>query len=144
MLGKKKTKHTVWSFFYFAKMYALLCLVKWSHSVVSNSLRPMDCSLPGSTISGIFQASILEWVAISFSRRSSQPRDWTQVSHMVGIVGRCFSLSHQGRSCCALSCLTLRPHGQPGNSVMGILRARILEWVPMSSCRRSPQCRDWT
>ena len=36
---------------------------------------PMDCSLPGSTIHGIFQARILEWVAISFSRRSSLPRD---------------------------------------------------------------------
>ena len=34
---------------------------------------PMDCSLPGSTIHGIFQARILEWVAISFSRRSSDP-----------------------------------------------------------------------
>ena len=36
---------------------------------------PMDCSLPGFSIRGIFQARILEWVAISFSRRSSQPRD---------------------------------------------------------------------
>ena len=45
---------------------------------------PMDCSLPGSSIHGIFQARILEWIAISFSRRSSQPRDWTQVSHIVG------------------------------------------------------------
>ena len=53
---------------------------------------PMDCSLPGSTIHGIFQARILEWVAISFSRRSSWPRDWTQVSHMVGIVGRRFTV----------------------------------------------------
>ena len=44
----------------------------------------MDCSLPGSTIHGIFQARILEWVAISFSRRSSWPRDWTRVSHIVG------------------------------------------------------------
>ena len=44
----------------------------------------MDCSLPGSSIHGIFQARALEWVAISFSRRSSQPRDWTQVSHIVG------------------------------------------------------------
>ena len=40
---------------------------KWSHSVVSNSLQPHDCSLPGSSIHGIFQARILEWVAISFS-----------------------------------------------------------------------------
>ena len=36
---------------------------------------PMDCSLPGSSIHRIFQARILEWVAISFSRVSSQPRD---------------------------------------------------------------------
>ena len=45
---------------------------------------PMDCSLPGSFLHGIFQARVLEWVAISFSRRSSQPRDWTRVSHIVG------------------------------------------------------------
>ena len=45
---------------------------------------PMDCSLPGSTVHGIFQARILQWVAISFSRRSSRPRDWTQVSRIVG------------------------------------------------------------
>ena len=36
---------------------------------------PTDRSLPGSSVHGIFQARILEWVAISFSRRSSQPRD---------------------------------------------------------------------
>ena len=54
----------------------------------------MDCSLPGSSVHGIFQARILEWAAISFSRGSSQPRDQTQVSR---IVGRCFyCLSHQG------------------------------------------------
>ena len=35
----------------------------------------IDCSLTGFSIHGIFQARILEWVAISFSRRSSQPRD---------------------------------------------------------------------
>ena len=45
---------------------------------------PMDCSLPGFSVHGIFQARILAWVAISFSRRSSQPRDWTQVSLIVG------------------------------------------------------------
>ena len=49
----------------------------------------MDGSLPGSSFHRIFQARVLEWVAISFSRRSSQPRDWTQVSH---IVGRCFTI----------------------------------------------------
>ena len=45
---------------------------------------PMDWSLPASSIHGIFQARVLEWVAISFSRRSSRPRDWTWVSHIVG------------------------------------------------------------
>ena len=45
---------------------------------------PMDCSLPGSSVHGILQARILEWVAISFSRGSSRPRDRTQVSCIVG------------------------------------------------------------
>ena len=54
-------------------------------SVVSDSLRPHElCSPPGSSIHGIFQARILESVAISFSRKSSWPRDWTQVSRIVG------------------------------------------------------------
>ena len=41
---------------------------------------PMDCSLPGSSLHGIFQARVLEWVAISFSRGSSPSRDRTWVS----------------------------------------------------------------
>ena len=45
---------------------------------------PMDCSLPGSSVHGIFQARVLEWVAISFSRGSSQPRDQTWVSLTAG------------------------------------------------------------
>ena len=49
----------------------------------------MDCSPPGSSVYGIFQARILEWVAISFSRGSSWLRDWTHVSC---IAGRCFTL----------------------------------------------------
>ena len=44
---------------------------------------PMDCSPPDSSVHGILQARILEWVAISFSRGSSQPRDQTQVTHIV-------------------------------------------------------------
>ena len=50
---------------------------------------PMDYSLPGSSIHGILQARVLEWVAFSFSRRSSRPRDWSWISH---IVGRCFDI----------------------------------------------------
>ena len=48
---------------------------------------PMDCSLPGSSVHGIFQARILEWVAISSSRGSSRPRDWTHIS-CVFCIGR--------------------------------------------------------
>ena len=50
---------------------------------------PMDYSLPGSSVHGIFQARVLEQVAISFSKGSSQPRDQTRVSR---IVGRCFTV----------------------------------------------------
>ena len=65
--------------------------VKWSEvtQLCLTLCDPVDCSLPGSSIHGILQARILEWVAISFSRGSSRPRDQTWVSH---IGGRCFNL----------------------------------------------------
>ena len=44
---------------------------KWSRSVVSNSSDPMDCSPPGSSVHGIFQARVLEWGAIAFSAGNS-------------------------------------------------------------------------
>ena len=46
---------------------------------------PMNCSPPGPSVHGILQARILEWIAIPFSRRSSQPRDQTWVSYITGI-----------------------------------------------------------
>ena len=49
----------------------------------------MDCSQPGTSVHKIFQARVLEWVAISFSRGSSWPWDQTQVSLM---EGRCFTI----------------------------------------------------
>ena len=68
-------------------------LVSVSESEVSRSCLTlsdsMDCSLPGYSVCGILQARLLEWVAFSFSRRSSQPRDRTQVSR---IAGRRFNL----------------------------------------------------
>ena len=58
---------------------------------------PMDCSLPGSSVPEIFQARVLEWGTIAFSRGSSRPRDRTRVSR---IPGRRFTLwppgKHQG------------------------------------------------
>ena len=49
----------------------------------------MDCILPSSSVHGILQARILEWVAISFSRGSSQPKDQIQISR---IAGRLFTV----------------------------------------------------
>ena len=62
-----------------------ICLLKMKVNVlVAQSCLtfcdPTDCSLPGSSVHGISQARILEWVAISFSRGSSCPRDQIQVS----------------------------------------------------------------
>ena len=53
---------------------------------MSNFYDTMDCSQPGFSVHGILQARILEWVAISFSRGSSWPGDWTQVSCIAGRV----------------------------------------------------------
>ena len=63
----------------------LICLLFWCmHGKSLQSCLTlcdsMDCSPPGSSVHGIFQARILEWVAISFSRGSSWPRDWNHIS----------------------------------------------------------------
>ena len=55
-----------------------------NRSTVSNSLWPLDCGPPGSSVHGILQARIPEWVAILFFRGSFHPRDQTQASHNAG------------------------------------------------------------
>ena len=65
-----------------------LCLVAQSCTTLYNLL---DCSPPGSYIHGIFQARILEWVAISFSSGSSQSRDWTHISCVSWTAGGFFT-----------------------------------------------------
>ena len=60
-------------------------------SVAFDSSRPLDCSLPGSSVYVIVQARILEWVAISSCRGSSWPRDWTRVSCISLITGTFFT-----------------------------------------------------
>ena len=62
--------------------------MKWSEVKVIQSY-PTLCEPMDDTVYGILQARMLEWVAIPFSRGSSQPRDWTQVSH---IAGRFFTI----------------------------------------------------
>ena len=70
---------------------------------------PMDCSPPGYSVHLILQARILEWVAISFSRGSSWPRDQTWVSR---IAGRCF--------------LTSEPPGKPLHPTQAFTNSRVL------------------
>ena len=99
----------------------------------------MDSSPPGSSVHGILQARILEWVAIS--RGSSLSKNWNRVSC---IAGRWFTnwamrealiFSAAATAKLLQWCLTLWDtiDGSPlGSSVPGILQARILEWVAIS------------
>ena len=68
-----------------------LCVCMLSHfSCVQLFVDPVDDSLPGSSVHGILQARILEWVAMPYSKGSSQPRDQTQVSCISCIAGGFF------------------------------------------------------
>ena len=67
----------------------------------------MDCILPGSSVHGILQATIREWVAMPSSRGSSWPRDWTQVSC---IAGRSLTVWATGEAlCCWGTHVSLHP-----------------------------------
>ena len=74
--------------YYYVLMLCMLhaCMLK-SYQLCPTLCNPMDYSLPGSSVHGIFQARILEWVAISFSKGSSQPRDPAHVSY-ISCIGR--------------------------------------------------------
>ena len=67
----------------------MLCLVAQLCQTICD---PLDYSPPGSSVHGIFQARILEWVAISYSRESSWPRYWTYGSYDSWIAGKFFTL----------------------------------------------------
>ena len=76
-----------WRYTSLHKNPILTCPVKMKVLVSQSypTLRePMDYSLPGSSVHGIFLSRMLEWVAIPFSRGSSQPRNWNWVSHIAG------------------------------------------------------------
>ena len=110
--------------------------VAYSESEVAQS-----CLLFATLWTVAYQARILEWVAISFSRGSSRPRDWTWVSCT---AGRLFTIwaTREALSYAAAaaakslqSCQTLcdpTDSSPPGSSVPGILQARTLEWVAIS------------
>ena len=63
---------------------------------------PRDCSMPGSSSHGVFQARILEWIAISSSRGSSWSRDWTPVSW---VAGRFFTSEPPGKPYLLNNCI---------------------------------------
>ena len=86
-------------------VYACVCVLVFS--VVSNS---SDCSPPGSSLHGILQARILEWVAILFSRGSFRPRDQTWLSHVVGRRFTIWKRKSESKSHSVMSA-SLRPHG---------------------------------
>ena len=111
-----------------------------------DSLRPMDCSPPGSSVHGILWARILDWVSMPSSRGSSQPRDWTHIFY-VSCIGR-WVLCH--KHCLGSPVNTHCPHAAskslqscptlcdpidsspPGSPIPGILKTRTLEWVAIS------------
>ena len=68
-----------WIFLYWPVMLSYVCVCLAAQSCLT-ICDPIDCSLPGSSVHGILQARILKWVAIPFSKGSSQARDRTQVS----------------------------------------------------------------
>ena len=87
---RKSGRLWVTSFFFFWSFK--LFILYWG--VLAKSLQlcltlcdPMDCSCPGSSVHGILQARILEWIVISSSRESSQSWDWTPFSY-VSCIGR--------------------------------------------------------
>ena len=75
---------------------------------------PMDCSPPGFPVHGIFQARILEWVAISSSKRSSQPRDKTHISAFPALADGCFTTEPPGKSQASIKPLLSLSGGQRG------------------------------
>ena len=86
-LLQRKTTATLDQIIPVLEVYLQTLVYMKSESEVAQSCptlcNSMDCSLPLSSVHGIFQARVLEWVAISFSRGSSQPRDGTWVSCIV-------------------------------------------------------------
>ena len=84
---------------HFEMLCIALCVFAWS-------LQPMDCCLPGSSVHGVFQARILEWVSVSFSGGSSRPRDLTCVS-CISYTGR-WILYHYAIPCVLKCRLLLR------------------------------------
>ena len=75
---------TLLFFFFFFALYSFVCVSTQLCLILCD---PLDCSPPGFSVHGVLQARILEWVAISFSRGSSRPRDQTPIS-CISYIGK--------------------------------------------------------
>ena len=117
------------------KNYRLLRnLNEWVSEVIQSYLTlcdPMDCSPPGSSVHGILQARILEGVAFSFSRGSSQPTDWTQVSR---IAGRWFNLWATREA--QLELQHIEKSCSPWNSPIFIIKKKSNKWCLLTDLRK--------
>ena len=106
-------------------------------------LDPMDCSLPGSSVHGIFQARVLEWGAIAFTFLQFDWRSQTTLTEPRVLWWPSWPSSISGiwldfGGLCDQSCPALcDPMDLPGSYVHWIPQARILEWVAMPSSRGS-------
>ena len=107
-------------------------VVQWCPSLSD----PMDCSLPGSSIHGIFHARLLEWGAIAFSKRTLRLPQIALISHANKVMLKILQdMKMKSESEVAQSYPTLRNPidcSPPGCPVPGILQARTLEWVAIS------------
>ena len=110
-----------------------VCMRAKSFQLCLDLCDPMDYSLPGSSVHGIFQARILEWVAISSFRGSSWPRDRTHVSYVFCTVGLCmWVLSCVWVFCDPMGC------SLPGSSVHGFSRQGYWSGLPFPPPRDLP------
>ena len=105
----------------------------------------MDCSPPGSSVHGVLQARVLEWVSIPFSRGSSRLRDWTQVSC---IAGGFFTTAKEAYAAAKSlqSCPTLCDPidgSPPGSPVPGILQAEHWSGLPFPSPMHEREKWNW-
>ena len=105
---RKKATSGLWLHFWISSLISGHDSISWTRFLLYLEIEVTQSCLtlcdpvdpPGSSVHGILQARILEWVAISFSRRSCRPRDQTQVSYT---AGRCFNL------CWVTNCILVMP-----------------------------------
>ena len=132
--------------------FLLQCMkVKSEREVAQSCLthsNPMDCSLPGSAVHGIFQARVLEWGAIALGREQSPtltPGHWSSIIFASSAFQPLLSATAYVCTCQVTSlCPTLCDFMDCNLSWDSILQTRILEWVAMHSSKGSSQPRDQT